>query len=75
MGQEVYRIIVSYLLFLVFFRPLNKIAIQGGISTGRAWNGEPRQKEKFKARKAQLGVRGKVKSAKKYTLKFKKDEE
>ena len=52
---------------------MNKIAIQGGVSTGRAWNGEPRQKEKFKARKAQLGVRGKVKSAKKYTLKFKKD--
>ena len=51
------------------------MVIQGDASTGRAWNGEPRQKEKFKARKAQLRVRGQVKSAKKYTLKFKKDEE
>ena len=48
------------------------MVIQGDASTGRAWNGEPRQKEKFKARKAQLRVRGQVKSAKKYTLKFKK---
>ena len=72
MGQEVDKILVSWLLFLDFFLSLNKIVIQGGAATRRDPNGEPREIEQFKARKAQLGVGGKVRSAKKYTLKFRK---
>lgn len=37
---------------LFFFLSLNKIIIQGGVASRRDANGEPRKKEKCKARKS-----------------------
>lgn len=61
------------------FLPSNEIIIQVGVATRRDPNGEPREKEKFKAKKALLSIEcgGEREgySAKIYDVKTQKDEE
>lgn len=63
-GQDVYRILVQWLLllfcFICFFLSLNDIVIQGGVATRKDPNSEQKKKEMFKAGKTLLsfGTRG-----------------
>lgn len=46
----------GFCLGFLFFLPLNEIIIQVGVAAGRDPNGEPREKEKFKAKEALLRI-------------------